>query len=352
MARGRGLYRQIAEPDNLREAFRKAVRGKSDRTEVIFFRRDLEDNLAKLRTELLTGELQFGPYRFFQVRDPKERTICAAPFRDRVLHHAVINLAEPVLERYSICHSYACRPGKGLHKAIDCAHTFTRRFTWYLKLDIRKYFDSIHHETLLELLARRFCDERLLALFRQLLASYQTEEGRGLPIGNLISQHFANFYLGLLDHWLLEQRKVPAYLRYMDDFLVFASDREQLKSELAEIERFLGKQLKLTLKDNRQLNRCSKGVPFLGFRLYPSGIKLAPRSRRRFVDRLAQYEQKAKQGDISQAELARRVHALVPFTQAADAAGFRRSIIINGRGWRPEGLEPRESRRQLEQQSV
>jgi RNA-directed DNA polymerase len=331
LARGRGLYLQIVEPDNLRLAFRKAVRGKSDRQEVILFRHDLDDNLADLRRELLAGEVTVGPYRYFQVFDPKERTICAAPFRDRVLHHAIMNLCEPVFERHSIHDTYACRPGKGLHRALCRAQEFSRRYQWYLKLDIRKYFNSIHQETLLRHLAGCFRDSRLLRLLAGIVQSYESAPGRGLPIGNLLSQYFANFYLSRLDHWLKEVRRVPGYLRYMDDCVLFGSERGFLKSELHAIETFLAQQLRLELKDNRQLNRCDRGLPFLGVRIFPGTIRLAPRSKRRFCDKLNGYECEAAQGRLSGGELARRVVSLVTFTKAADAVGFRRSVLARRR---------------------
>ncbi len=150
MARGRGLYHQIAEPDNLRLAFRKAAMGKADRREVVAYRRDLAANLVRLRSHLLSGDVPIGTYRLFTILDPKERIICAASFGDRVLHHAVMNICEPELERYAIFDTYACRPGKGLHRAVARGTGVTRRYPWYLKLDIRKYFDSIHHATLLQ----------------------------------------------------------------------------------------------------------------------------------------------------------------------------------------------------------
>jgi hypothetical protein len=327
MSRGRGLYQAIAEPDNLRLAFRKALRGKSGRQEVLDYRRNLDQNLADLRTDLLTGDIKVSDYHFFTIYDPKERTICAAPFRERVLHHAVVNLCEPVFERYSIDDSYACRPEKGLHRALKRAQQFTREYPWYLKMDIRKYFDSIHHETLLRLLARRFRDNRLMRLFEQVVRGYQTLPDRGLPIGNLLSQHFANFYLGLLDHYLKEECRVSAYLRYMDDFLIFGASREILKSELWKTETFLCERLCLSLKDATQLNRAEFGVPFLGFRIYPHVIRLSPRSRRRFAQKVMYYENEEASGGLSEAQLARRVSALVSFTKAADAAGFRRLFI-------------------------
>lgn len=321
------LLAAIACPDNLRLAFLKAFKGKSGNQQACRFRDNLWEELAAMRSELLSGALCVGDYHFFRIYDPKERMICAASFRERVLHHAIMNICEPFFERYAIHDSYACRTGKGLHRAIDRAQQFCRKYPWYLKLDIRHYFDSIHHETLLKLVAKRLKDRTVLALFEKILASYKTGPGRGLPIGNLVSQHCANLYLGLLDHAVKEERKVPGYLRYMDDFVLFGSDREYLKQQLNWVEEFLATRLKLDLKDNRQLNRCSLGVPFLGFRIFPHTIRLAPRSRARFARKLRQYEQEAENGRLDEAGLARRVTALVSFTQAADAAGFRRMII-------------------------
>ncbi len=328
MVRGRSLYLRITEPDNLRLAFRKAARGKADRREVVAYRRDLAANLVRLRNSLLSGEVTVGPCRFFTILDPKERTICAAPFGDRVLHHAVMNVCEPELERYAIFDTYACRPGKGLHKALARAQEFTRRYPWYLKLDIRKYFDSIHHETLLQLLSHRFQDRRVMKLFEQIFGAYETSPGCGIPIGNLISQHAANFYLGAMDHWIKEERRAPGYLRYMDDFILFGCDREHLKEELRSVEAFLAERLHLDLKNSRQLNRSEVGVPFLGFRVLPGRVLLLPRSRARFANKLEKYEQAHHEGTMSETELARRVSSLVSFTSIADAAGFRRGVIM------------------------
>jgi hypothetical protein len=333
MARGRGLYLKIAEPDNLRLAFIKAARAKSDRPDVIEFRKNLDENLLYIRNMLLTGEIESGPYRFFTVRDPKERIICAAPFKDRVLHHAVMNICEPVLEAYAIHNSYACRVGKGLHAALGKAQDFSRRFHWYLKLDIRKYFDSIDHEILKNLLNRKFGDKRLQALFAGVIAGYETTPGKGLPIGNLLSQHFANYYLGRMDHWLKEERKIGGYLRYMDDFLIFGSDRVSLKEELNAVDVFTTNVLHLRLKENIQLNRCCLGVPFLGFRIFPDMVRLTARSRKRFADKLLKYEQEALEGSLTEGQLVRKVTSIVSFTKSAEAAGFRRAVIKRQGVW-------------------
>lgn len=327
MKRAGNLYRKIIEPDNLRLAFVKAARGKQDRGEVVRFRAFFDENLAELHRQLLARRVEVGDYRFFTVHDPKERVICAAAFRERVLHHAIMNLCEPVLEHYAIFDSYACRTGKGQRAAVARSREFAGRFAWYLKLDIRKYFDSIDQTVLQSLLARRIKDRDLLDLVARILANYEVAPGRGLPIGNLLSQHFANFYLGLLDHWLKEERGIAGYLRYMDDFVLFADDKATLQAELAAIEGFLRERLRLELKENRQLNRTACGVPFLGLRVFPHGVRLTPRSRRRFACKLREGEARALRGEWSEATLARHVTPLVEFTRAAAAEGFRRNIL-------------------------
>ncbi|MEZ4599557.1 MAG: reverse transcriptase/maturase family protein [Syntrophotaleaceae bacterium] len=327
MKRTGNLYPKIAEPDNLRLAFNKAVRGKRSRNEVIRFQRRLDENLAELHRQLIEERVAVGDYRFFTVHDPKQRLICAAAFPERVLHHAVMNVCEPVLDAYALDDSYACRKGKGSQRALERARYFTGRYGWYLKLDIRRYFDSIDHAVLLGLLRRRFKDRRLLALLERIFDSYETCPGKGLPIGNLVSQHMANFYLGYLDHWLKEERRVPGYVRYMDDFVLFADEKQRLLQELAQIRRFLEERLQLALKDNVQLNRCRRGLPFLGFRVLPGSIRLAPRSRRRFVEKFCHYEGLWNEGVWDESTLARHMTPLVEFTRAGRATGFRRHVL-------------------------
>jgi hypothetical protein len=327
MKRVGGLYRQIHTYENLCLAFRKAARGKQDRKEVIAFRGDFETQIRKLQGELRRHAPDIGHYRFFKVYDPKQRSICAASFAERVLHHAVMNLCEPLLESYAIHDTYACRKGKGNRKAILRAQHFARRHRWYLKLDIKKYFDSIDHGILLHLLARRIKDTDLLLLFEKLFDTYHTRPGKGMPIGNLVSQHMANFYLGGFDHWIKEERKINGYLRYMDDMLVFGRDRVLLNSELEKIRQYLYGKLDLRLKANTQLNRCRHGFAFLGYRVFPGRIMLSQRSKRRFLNKFKRYEQKWHDGQWSTDELVRHMEPLIEFTRAAGATGLRRSAI-------------------------
>ena len=201
------------------------------------------------------------------------------------------------------------------------------RFKYFLKLDIRKYFDSIDHGAMMAKLPRRFKDRDLLDLFSKILGTYHTRPGKGMPIGNLISQHLANFYLGAYDHWVKEARRIKGYVRYMDDFVLFAENKAILKEELAETESFLEKDAALRLKPNIQLNRCDRGIPFLGFRVFPQTIRLSPRSRKRFVEKLKKYERKWQNGEFDDGELGRRMLSVAEFTRAGHSLEFRRKAI-------------------------
>lgn len=321
------VYCLISEPDNIRLAFWKAAKGKHDRKGVVAFRNSLERNIQGLTNQLSERRVNLGHYHFFYVFDPKKRLICAASFPERVLHHAIMNVCEPVLEAYAIHDSYACRKGKGTRKALARTQIFSRTHLWYLKLDIKRYFDSIDHEVLMCLLERQFKEKCLLNLFRQMLETYSTEPGKGLPIGNLISQHLANFYLGFFDHWIKEVRRINAYVRYMDDFVLWSAEKAILKEELQVISMFLNRKLKLQLKMNIQLNRCSWGIPFLGYRVYSHRIRLIPRSKCRFVRKFKKFEQNFVNGKWSQETLRQHMEPLLEFTRVADAARFRQNVI-------------------------
>ena len=339
----------IAEPENLREAFLKAARGKRGKADCRAFQERLDENLTRLRAELLAGSVRVGDYHLFQIFDPKERTICAADFRQRVLHHAVMAVCEPALEQAAVFDSYACRKGKGRLAAVGRASGYARRYDWFLKMDVRKYFASIDHRVLERLLARRYKDTAVLALFGKIIRSYETVPGRGLPIGNLTSQHFANYYLSPLDRFIKEQLGRGAYVRYMDDSVVWGRCRGELKAVRDRVREFLAVELKLELKAEPPLNRTALGMDFLGYRLFPRVMRLARRSKLRFARKFRGYERAFVEGVWSEAELQRRTTALLAFVLPAESEGFRRHVLERF-GVAAIGLEPRDPRRQLEQQ--
>lgn len=327
MKRAGNLYHRIHDHENLCLAFSKACRGKQGRKDVILFRQDFERNIEALKKQLRERKVQVGNYHFFHVHDPKKRLICAASFPERVLHHAVMNVCEPVLESYAISDTYACRKGKGGKMAVERACQFSRRFGWYLKLDISRYFDSIDHRILMELVERRFKDKDLLSLLEEILGTYCTRPGKGLPIGNLISQHMANFYLGFMDHFIKEVARVRGYVRYMDDFIIWGGEKSELKRRLETVSCWLQENLALRLKDNIQLNRCARGIPFLGYRIFPSTVRMGTAGKRRFVERFKTYENRCEKGMWSEAALQRHMEPLVAFVKGAHARAFRTNVM-------------------------
>jgi hypothetical protein len=204
-------------------------------------------------------------------------------------------------------------------------------------------------------------DPALLMLFQRLIGSYAAAPGKGLPIGNLTSQHFANYYLGLLDHWVKEERRGAGYVRYMDDFVLWADSKAELKQEVRKVREFLAAELALELKHQVLINDCGRGTPFLGYRVFPDRILLSRRSRARFARQLASCERDCRTGKLTEACAGRRVEALVSWTRFAAAAGFRRHVLHSsrtGQAYAPgveaeglvQGLEPGDPGRQLEQQ--
>jgi retron-type reverse transcriptase len=334
------FVRTHPDRDNLRLAVSKAVRGKRDRPEARAFLGDLDRNLADLAAALRAGTFPLGRYRQFLIFDPKERVISAPCFPERVLHHAVMNVCEPAFERWLIADTFACRVGKGRPAALDRARQFARRFPFFLKLDVRKYFDSVPHDRLRELLARRFKDPRLLELLGRIIGSFRGGLGRGLPIGSLTSQHLANFYLGWFDRFVKEGLRLRGYVRYMDDMALWADSKGELREALVAAEVFLREELGLTLKPTPYLNRTGHGMDFLGCRLYPGHLVLNRRSRRRFRRRLAALERRHGRGAISERELQERATALTAFTRGAAVCSwrFRQSVL---QGWSVSGQGPR-----------
>jgi hypothetical protein len=338
MKRAGDLIERIADADNLRLAFWKASRGKQAKADVLAFRADLNAELRGLGEALLGGSVRWGPYRRFMVYDPKERMICAAPFRDRVAHHAILSVTEPHFESYQIGDSYACRTGRGLDAAIARAVGFSGVGDWYLKMDVRKYFDSVDHGVLKGMLRRRFKDPTLLALLDDVINSYSSSSGRGLPIGNLTSQFFANHYLGMLDHHVKQTLGCHRYVRYMDDFVVWDAAKDRLRQVRDDVAGFLRDALHLELKPVC-LNACPTGLTFLGYRVFPGRVRLAARSRKRFRRKMALCHDSYTSGRWTEEETARHVEPLLAFVRRAESHAFCQRVLES-----IEGSCPKEAR--------
>ena len=314
----------ISNYDNLLLATWKAARGKSTRPEVNQFIIQLDSNLQQLTADIMYRKVPYGDYRHFYIHDPKLRLIHAACFEDRVLHHAIMNLAEPVFERTLVPSTYACRPHKGVHKAVLQVKKNLQRFPWFVKVDIQHYFPCIDHDRLFELLCRRFKGKEFLDLLRRIVDSYAVQPGKGLPIGSLTSQHFANYYLDGADRMLLEHPLVCAQLRYMDDTLWWCANKANAKQVLSELQSYLWTERQLHLKPDAQINRSQRGVTYCGFRVLPGTIRLSTRKKQRYQLLREQYEKKWQQGEISSRELQQAYAAVHAITLHADSIAWRK----------------------------
>ena len=331
MKRAGGLLPFILEWDNLLLAYQRARSGLACKSPAERYARDLDGQLSKLRRGLEDGTFNFGTYRSFMVCDPKWRLIHAPGFPARVAHHAVFNICEPVLDKRLVSMTYACRQGKGTHAAILKAAKFARHYGWYLQMDVRKFFDSVPHGHLLDLLGGVFKEEGLLKIFRSILAGYHSERGigLGLPIGSLASQHFANFYLGSLDRLVKEVCKAAGYVRYMDDFVVWGRNHRQLLEIRREVDMKLD-ELGLGLKRLSTPQPSQHGMGFLGHRIYPHRIILSRRARARYVRKARFYGEKYAAGKISGLELQAGLDALSGFGRFAEMGHLNAKLRKEG----------------------
>ena len=332
MKRVGGIFEAVAEPSNLELAFWKASRGKCARADQREFAANLGEELAKLRAGLLDGTYPVGEYRRFTVYEPKERVICAAAFRERVLHHALMNVLEPWIEKWLVFDTYACRKGKGQLAAVRRAQSFARKYGWFLKCDVRKFFDSIPHEGVEGMLERKIKDRRAAAWLMKIVDTYETTPGRGLPIGNLTSQHLANLYLDRLDR-LFAAAPGPrrGYVRYMDDFACWSDDKAFLLKMRDAAADFLRRELGLELKEAPFVNRSAHGMDFLGMRVYPGRVRAARASLDRFKRKSRLYDRLLAEGVWSESLYQERMTALTAFLQQADTLGWRRKASGSNR---------------------
>ncbi len=335
------LFREVASLENLFAAAGKALRGRSLRMPAAGFLANLEWEVVTLHRELCNDTYGPGDYNYFEITEPKRRVVAAAPFRDRVVHHAICRVIEPLWERRFIRDNYACRPGKGTHAALRRASKLAQRFEWALCCDVRRYFPSISHGVLLAALGRVIADERLMKLLRRILASHQQEESGpladaearhvtdvGLPIGNLTSQFFANVMLDPLDHYVTEQLRAGGYVRYMDDFLVFGDSRGDLRAMGKRIKKKL-ETLQLEIHpDKYRLVRTRHGVDFVGFSVFSDGrVRLREKSVKNFRRRYQSLLWKTHQGHVKPSAVTASVKSWVAHARHAQSEPLRSALL-------------------------
>jgi retron-type reverse transcriptase len=350
------MFDRIASFQALCAAAQKAAKGKRRKPGAAGFLANLETNVLRLERELQDGTWRPGPYTVMEVRDPKPRRVSAAPFRDRVVHHALCTVVAPLLTRGFIPDSYANRIGKGTHRAVARYEHYRDRHAWCLRCDIYRYFPAIYHAILKADLRRRVRCARTLQLLDAIVEGSNPQEEvnlyypgddlftpferrRGLPIGNLTSQLFGNLYLDCLDHYIKEVLRAAGYVRYVDDFAVFANDRERLEGWRSRIDRFLvGRRLSLHPRKTRLIPR-EQPTEFLGFVLLPDGRRRLPEDNvRRFRNRLRSLRDRYRAGTVACEEVIARVNGWVGHALHANTWRLRHCVF--GGGWFDPQLEP------------
>jgi len=268
-------FENIADADNLLEAWREFIRGKGNKPDVQEFSLRLMNNILSLHRDLINHKYRHGGYRCFKITDPKARIIHKASVRDRLLHHAVYRLLYPFFDRTFISDSFSCRKNKGTHKSLNRFRSFAysvsknnTRTCWILKGDIKKFFVSIDQNILLEILKKYIPDNDTICLLREIIYSFRSVKyGTGLPLGNLTSQLFANIYMNGFDQFVKHKLKVKHYIRYADDFIILSENKKYLKNVVDSIRDFLRNELKLTLHpDKIFIKTLSSGMDFLGWK--------------------------------------------------------------------------------------
>lgn len=313
--------------DNLRLAYWKARKGKEYKKDVSQFTKpSLETNLRTLRQSIIDGTPPVGQYHSFRIYEPKERLVVAASFPERVLHHALMNVCEKDFERYQISDSYACRKKKGVHAALKKAYDNHKHFRYCVKLDVRKFFDSVSHDILIRQLCRLYKDPKLLELLFCIIRCHEATPSKGLPIGNLTSQHLANYYLGMADHFVKEQLHVPAYVRYMDDMMMWGNDRESLMSQARGLRDFLRVRLSLNLKVFALYSTLNY-VGFLGYRLSKFGLRLSSASSHRYINNVKGLFEMYDSGQADDAYMFRHLQTSIDYVNRASSDGIKRKAM-------------------------
>jgi retron-type reverse transcriptase len=352
----RHIYEKVCDFENIYEAYKKASLSKRFKYEVLAFSADLEENLHNIKQELLSGEYRIGGYREFYVYEPKRRLIMAIPFKDGVVQWAAYRIVNPLLAKGYIADSFACIDGRGIHGAAKRIQYWANLLTrdegakaYYLKLDISKYFYRVDHGVLLDILRRKFDDPPLIALFEKIIRNDTVAFGlppganpgggqgrifdRGMPIGNLTSQMFANLYLNELDQYVKREPGIKYYCRYMDDTVILSHDKAILNEYRKKIEAFLNDKLKLSLNDKTALRPLDEGIDFCGYRIWGSHIKLRKSSALKMKHRLKKLMSDYESGKVDIEDVKRTLASYKGVLQHCDSYALRRAIY----GVYPEG---------------
>lgn len=342
------LFERIVDYENLFEAYLNARKGKRFRGEVLDFTNTVEEELIQLQNELIYETYKVGRYREFYVHHPKKRLIMALPFRDRVVQWAIYQVIEPYFERQFIKDSYACRKEKGVHKAAERVQYWLRKMdrqkgrTYYLQMDMSKYFYRIDHNILLSIINRTIKDDKVMRLLEKIIKSEDTKfgiplgdhfyeqervDGVGMPIGNLTSQLFANVYLNEMDQYAKHEMRVQHYIRYMDDIVVLHKDKSELRDILIESDLFLQSELHLQINNKTKIDNINHGVEFVGRRIWPTHMKLKKETVKNMKKRLKYIQKQYALGEVSLDEVKSVLSSYLGLMKHTNSHRLRKKIL-------------------------
>ena len=333
------LFNRIVDAENLFSAWDEFKRGKRSKSDVLVFEENLEQNIFALHRDLVNKKYKHGAYSSFYIYDPKLRHIHKATVRDRVLHHAIFKILNPIFEPTFISHSFSCRVGKGTHKGVEILDGIlgkvSKNYTktaYTLKCDVRKFFDSVDHAILIQLLRRKIKDADTLWLMEEIIESFSGQSSdlfirKGLPIGNLTSQLFANVYMNEFDQFMKKELKVKNYVRYTDDFIVVSESEDFLKELIPKIQNFLRNYLNLELHPSKvTIGKYRRGVDFLGYVSFPRYRSLRKRTERRMFRKLDEKIEMTKQGQITEEKLKQTLQSYLGALSHATARRLSRNL--------------------------
>lgn len=299
------LFENLISLDNLFAAWKEFKSGKEQRLDIQEFSLYLEDHLFDLHRQLKNNLYAHQAYQSFYINDPKRRHIHKATVRDRIIHQALIRIIEPIFEKTFIFDSYSSRKNKGTHKAVKRLEKFAWKLSsnntktvWYLKCDIAKFFDTIDHQILLALISNQIKDIKLLEMIKNIIGSFKSKPGKGIPLGNTTSQIFANIYLDSLDQFIKRKLRVQYYLRYNDDFIMLLAEADyKVLSDISlNITTFLKDKLDLKLHANKVITgKWHQGIDFLGYISFPHHTILRTKTKRRIIKKIRLNDVKFKE---------------------------------------------------------
>ncbi|OGN03876.1 MAG: hypothetical protein A2831_03100 [Candidatus Yanofskybacteria bacterium RIFCSPHIGHO2_01_FULL_44_17] len=338
------IFYKIIELENLFWAWDGFKKDKQNRKDVQIFEWKLEENIFQLHRDLKNKKYKHGPYKSFFIQDPKQRHIHKATVRDRVLHHAIFSVVNPLFEETFIANSFSCRIGKGTHRGIISLNKTLGMIgktgfekCWALKSDIKKFFQTVDHQILLGIIRKRIKDADAMWLLQEIIGSFLSEKSdifynRGLPIGNLTSQLFANIYLNELDQFVKNKLKVKHYWRYTDDFIIASENHGYLKERLSLVSNFLANNLKLELHPNKMtIRKFQQGIDFLGYVTLPHHQTLRTKTKKRIFRKLKKRIVEYKSDLITRKTLDQSLQSYLGVLTHADA--YKLSEQLKNQFW-------------------